>query len=839
TIALWTYGYPDLLPANTTIFDAVDPNNNRTLNVHLPWGNSQVYWDCGNDGGSYDRINKTASESELEGQWNHWAFTKNRSTGVMRIFLNGQLWHSGSGMTRPINIDIFKLGQNVGANRSYAGRIDDFQVWNKALEEETIREWMRRPMSEQHPNYDNLLIYYDMNEGAGQLLNNLPDPSYNSVLTGVADWKLFRGNELFKDFVPSPLRLNLQLLTEGENITFDYVSVIDSISNPASAVNYFAVEGTDMLLLTNTEYLWPATPSYLISEAGDTLTEYPIQAEGSIDIGELVYYNKRDAKYEILSLVTPYGNGLDLGQAGKTFWFDVTDYAPILKGEKYLSIEMGGQWQEELDIRFYFVEGTPPRDVINIQNIWPFARGWFADIQADNIFEPRQLDLLPEGAAYKIRSAVTGHGQNGEFQPREHYINVNEGNQEFPYDVWKTCGENPMFPQGGTWLFDRAGWCPGMATDIHEFDITNLVSSGGQVTLDYGLNGAFMSEANYLVSNQLVTYGAPNFDVDASLEDIVRPSNRDEYARINPACNSPIIRIKNTGANTLESLRISYGIVGQEMIDYEWTGALPFMAIEEVTLPTYDQSYWQGLEGEAQFVVRIEAPNGASDEYAPNNELTSTFSVPDILDVERLQLHLRTNNRANENSYQILDANGEVLISRANMEDATQYVDELDLPDGCFTLVLNDSGGDGLYYWYWQAIGQNVGSGSLSLKRFINDQIQVPVASFEPEFGNSVRYDFIIPGTVNTEDLAAPRLFSVYPNPVTDQFTLEMQGFASNTFQVQLIDLTGRVLWEQTHNSNYNGQLKENIDLNDWPAGIYSLKVQNGEENRIKTIVKQ
>ena len=56
--------------------------------------------------------------------------------------------------------------------------------------------------------------------------------------------------------------------------------------------------------------------------------------------------------------MTPYGIGLDFGMEGKTWVFDVTDFGPILKGEKRILMDKGGQWQEDIDIRFEYIEGT-------------------------------------------------------------------------------------------------------------------------------------------------------------------------------------------------------------------------------------------------------------------------------------------------------------------------------------------------------------------------------------------------------------------------------------------------------------------------------------------------
>ncbi|MEO0875894.1 MAG: hypothetical protein AAFY48_14965, partial [Bacteroidota bacterium] len=37
TVAFWSYGLSDILPANTSVFEAMDGANRRQMNVHLPW----------------------------------------------------------------------------------------------------------------------------------------------------------------------------------------------------------------------------------------------------------------------------------------------------------------------------------------------------------------------------------------------------------------------------------------------------------------------------------------------------------------------------------------------------------------------------------------------------------------------------------------------------------------------------------------------------------------------------------------------------------------------------------------------------------------------------------
>ena len=72
------------MPFNSYIFEGRDINGYRVVNCHLPWSNSRVYWDAGNSNtSSYDRVDQAANAADFSGQWNHWAFTKDVSSGTM------------------------------------------------------------------------------------------------------------------------------------------------------------------------------------------------------------------------------------------------------------------------------------------------------------------------------------------------------------------------------------------------------------------------------------------------------------------------------------------------------------------------------------------------------------------------------------------------------------------------------------------------------------------------------------------------------------------------------------------------------------------------------------
>ena len=137
TIALWAYGDSDIQPQNDVIFGAFqDPavNDARVAQCHLPWGNSNVYWDTGGTASGYDRINKAATPAEYEGSWQHWAFTKDADTGEQNIYLNGVLWHSGTGKTRTMTgVTAFTIGAKPNLTENYDGMVDDFRLYDRAL----------------------------------------------------------------------------------------------------------------------------------------------------------------------------------------------------------------------------------------------------------------------------------------------------------------------------------------------------------------------------------------------------------------------------------------------------------------------------------------------------------------------------------------------------------------------------------------------------------------------------------------------------------------------------------------------------------------------------------
>ncbi|NEZ56013.1 LamG-like jellyroll fold domain-containing protein [Adonisia turfae] len=181
TCSFWAFG-GDALPNNNSLFAAFDAAGTRLLNIHLPWGNGSIYFDCGCVNSTYDRINKQSSPAEFKGKWSHWAFTKNCATGEMKIYLNGDLWHSGSGKTRPIPKAIrAQFGSYAAGSYHYQGMLAEVQFWNYARSQAEIRQSMNSALTGTEAG---LISYYPMQRGAGNTILNKIGDTYDGTMQG-------------------------------------------------------------------------------------------------------------------------------------------------------------------------------------------------------------------------------------------------------------------------------------------------------------------------------------------------------------------------------------------------------------------------------------------------------------------------------------------------------------------------------------------------------------------------------------------------------------------------------------------------------------------------------
>lgn len=843
TVAFWAKGEGSFGTKNS-VFEAYDVDGNRILNVHFPWDNNELMFHAG-ETAQNDRIVKTVNASVVDGSWNHWAFVKNANDGTMKIYRNGALWHQGTGLTREIGM-MHRLV--IGANRNHLlgwkGKLDEFQMWNVALDASTIAAWYNKTIDNSHPNFADLLVYHNFDDVA-----YAQDVSNNDYLLMPSRKGDFNFDEL-------PV-VQPEVSSFRPSISFGTGTVAGAM---VTETNFFYTQKEPAVVF---EYS-PVNRRFIISNAfvandegyvyeydtdGTTiLNQTQIGTSQTITNNDIVYYEQPFEileMYEIGRFITPYGIGFDLGPNGFTWVYDVTDYQQLLKN----SVDfMAHNTQELIDVKFAFIEGTPPRDVHNIERVWGSAGSYnYGNLIDDASLSSQSMYLADTSSQFKVVSRITGHGHYGtqtnccEWSPKDHKILI-DGVERFTWDIWQEteCGDNPNIGQGGTWPYAREGWCPGDLVKDHGFEITPYVTPGTNVSIDYDIEDVYNGDqserdGNYVIATHLVSYGAPNFQRDAALVDILNPNANDLYSKWNPSCSNPRVIIQNTGSDTLTSCSILIWMSYGTHIEYQWTGSLAFLEKEVVEIPVTDNAWWNSYWGDMKFnaqIINVNTTTDWEDEYMANNWMAVDVEAPEMIDGP-FYVWLKTNNKASENKYKLIDSQGNIIFERTSLQNSTEYKDTFDLEVGCYSVIIEDTDSDGLGFWYSNQV-EGESYGYMRIRR-VGGMI---VETFPTDFGNYHRYDFSIGMTVGMEEAMQNVVFELFPNPTDGMFEVTLTGPIGETTDIEVYSVSGSLVYSSSMNSAGNiGQSQ--IDLSHVEPGMYFVKLSTSTGVYTKEVVVQ
>ena len=520
--------------------------------------------------------------------------------------------------------------------------------------------------------------------------------------------------------------------------------------------------------------------------------------------------------------ITPYGYGIDL-ENGWTWVYDVTDFVHLLKDSVHLQ---DGNFQELLDLKFLFIEGIPPRNVLDIRNVW---QGSYNLKDFDSIITDTTFTLNSTVKSVKLRTTVTGHGFGngnncGEFCENIHSVKANN-TKIAEWQIIQNCSNNPLYPQGGTWIYNRAGWCPGTRGTLQEFDLTPYVKNNS-INFDYDIETD--PYGNYVTHIELVTYGDVNCQKDVSAEMIIAPTNDYLQSRYNPTCGNPIIVIKNTGSNALTDVDIKYYFEGGSSNSYHWKGNLAFMQKDTIVLPVPDWNELTTTTG--TFYFELSKPNGQQDPTPYNNKLSAAFTMPRKATVSKFRLDFMTNHAPTETSWKISDVWGNMLYqNESNLTANTSYQQIMEFQDGCYVLKVNDLGEDGLSFWANLPPNGEGTSGSLSLKRVTTSGTSyLPFYNFNGDFGKDFQFYFAVNNYLGIKDYQISNAkISIYPNPTTDFINIQVKDNTINKLDIQLIDVYGRVVKQAVL---YN-EISNGLDISTFSNGIYFIIIKNNNNN--------
>jgi len=827
---------------NTSIMEALDSAGRRVFNIHMPWSNNNIYFDAGDETG-YDRINKVATSNDIgDYQWNHWAFVKDQASGQMFIYKNGTLWHSGTNKNREIGyIQKFIIGANGNAANFWSGKIDELRVYKAALNETTIASFYQQKVDNTHPNWNDLVLYHDFDN-----LRYAIDLSGHGHTLMPSEFGMVAPDPIFGVYAGAQAQNLRPVLKIGQDVAQGMSTTL--VNQPILKEPVVVFEQAPLnrhFELIETYIGAPEGVEAIIDGNGTVLSSTPVQTTLSLNNQPIVVYNP---PYEVINnveiarYITPYGIQFDLGPNGFTWIYDVTDYQQYLHGLVDLSAH---NTQELLDLKFAFIKGTPPRDVIKREPIWADSKSYnFGQMAADAVLQAKPIVLSDSAEMFKIKTRMSGHGQVGDYACCEwvnnsHQIKV-DGIPRFNWSIWDAmvCGDNPNIGQGGTWPYAREGWCPGDMVKDFEFELTPYVSPGDTVELDYAVNAVPANDpgqagGNYIAAYDLISYSAPNFDYDAAIVDVLNPNNYEYYSKWNPTCQNPRIILKNTGAQPLTSCRIFCWLdYGSNMV-YDWTGNLDFMEQAVVEIPITDMNWWYEQDSSYTFTAWVADVNGniGPDLYNQNSLMTVKYDAPERIDGPFF-VWLTTNNKAVENSYQLLDHAGNVLFERNNLQNSSQYKDTFDLAPGCYSIIIEDTDHDGLSFWYSAQV-EGETAGQMRLRKVGGSYIEF----FPGDFGHYHRYDFTVGFTLDVPEMNQNAEIKIFPNPTAGLTTVELSGPINGEAQLKLLDLTGRQLYQESMHAT-DLFAESFIDMSAYLSGTYLIQIDTPLGTYTKKIIK-
>lgn len=192
--------------------------------------------------------------------------------------------------------------------------------------------------------------------------------------------------------------------------------------------------------------------------------------------------------YELARYITPYG----IACGG---WVvDITDFKSVLGGEvEFLStitVYTTQGWL--LDMSIDLIDNDQEDTYSRLTKLWEEDYNVYGDPGISYDLDPVTVDVASNTETNHMRMTISGHGQGNtnnaaEFFEANHTLKI-DGSDFANHHLWKDdCATNPCDDQSGSWLFNRAGWCPGQEVIPFVVNTSSAATAGASVSLDYEL----------------------------------------------------------------------------------------------------------------------------------------------------------------------------------------------------------------------------------------------------------------------------------------------------------------------------------------------------------------
>ncbi|TYB79900.1 T9SS type A sorting domain-containing protein [Bizionia myxarmorum] len=186
-----------------------------------------------------------------------------------------------------------------------------------------------------------------------------------------------------------------------------------------------------------------------------------------------------------------------------------------------------------------------------------------------------------------------------------------------------------------------------------------------------------------------------------------------------------------------------------------------------------------------------------------------------------VNLAITFDNYPEETSWAILQGSTTVASggTYGSQPDRSTLNLNIDLPAGCYSLVVRDVYGDGICCRY--------GNGSYTLK---DGSTTLATGG---SFGSSQTTNFCVGGASrsleNVTTTSGDDLFKIYPNPTKQSLNVALDGLEAQSYQI--INMLGQTVLK--------GAFAESINVSELNSGIYLIQLNIGEKTKVKRFIKE
>lgn len=491
-------------------------------------------------------------------QWHHVAGVFDN--GTMTLYIDGQVagTHTVDGPpTNSTDLPLYIGGSPGFTGRHFHGAMDEIRIWNVAR---TATEIADNTTATFNSNTENLVVYLPMNEGAGEVANDLSGSTNNAEFNFMDSTNWVEGYTL-PDFdismqkvfgidvinmIDRPVKLKstvqntgvqaitdveLEVLVDGDSYVTEVVSAsiaageaythefslpldLTASENPEIAVR--ANHPNDGNALNNSKTIKTTSGTankivvadkmfHNIGKLSNSvnltlpndLHRYeeiilnidltcPTGGCGDWDVLADLSANTESGSFELARYITPYG----IACGGWSV--PITDFKDVLGGEVEFTSTVFVYTQTGwlVDLSIDLIEGD--NSFTKVSPLWQRPYHVYGDPDISYDLDAVTVDVQENTSTSHVRMTISGHGQGNtnnaaEFYEVDHTLEA-DGTVIDTHHLWNDdCADNPCENQNGTWLFPRAGWCPGQEVAPYIINTSSVANAGASVTLDYVL----------------------------------------------------------------------------------------------------------------------------------------------------------------------------------------------------------------------------------------------------------------------------------------------------------------------------------------------------------------